>query len=123
MVNVARVACSARLGAQQVKITRSSGKWVDGEFALNKPSTLYLYGIVTVASPKDLEQVPEGDRVKGGIKFLCTERLMQTDGTRPGFGDTLSWRGATYKVATVSPDIDYGFYRAICVRLEGGSIG
>ena len=123
MVNVSRVVQSKRLGAQLVKLIRSSGKWVEGRFVENKSSTLYFVGIVTSANPKDLEKVPEGDRVKGGIKFSTKERIYQTDSKRPGYSDKLFWRGATYKVVTVTPDIDYGFYRAICVRLEGDDIG
>ena len=123
MANLSRVARSKRLGCQKVTITRSSGKWVDGEFVKDQLSTLCLFGLVTVATPKDLQQVPEGDRIMGGIRFLTTERIYQTDSNRPGFSDILSWRGATYKVATVHPDIDYGFYRAVCTRLEGEGIG
>ena len=123
MVNVSRVVQSKRLGAQQLLVTRTYGKWVAGRFVKVRTTTLSLLGLWTVASPKDLQQVPEGDRVTGAMKLVTAEPVYQTDNTRLQYSDILSWRGAKYKVATVTPDIDYGFFRAVCVRLEGDTIG
>lgn len=77
--------------------------------------------IVTVASAKDLQMVPEGDRVIGSMKFLTTERLHQTNDR--GISDIVIWRGARYRVITITPNVDYGFYRSIGIRLDGDGIG
>jgi hypothetical protein len=80
-----------------------------------------MRGIVTMASAKDLQQVPEGDRLTGAIKILTTERIYITsDGE---ITDMVFWRGARYRIVTVTPDIDYGFYRSIGSRLDGDGIG
>lgn len=118
MVNVGRVISSSRLGTQHLHITRRSGDWVDGEFVQTIETELEgIYGIVTIAQPKDLMQIPEGDRVTGAIRILTHEQLMQT--RDDGLGDVITWRGAKYKVVTVSINADYGFYRSICTRIEG----
>jgi hypothetical protein len=118
MVNVGRVAVSRRLGAQLLKVPRRSGGWVNGEFVENTAEELVgIYGLVTIAQPRDLQQIPEGDRITGAIRVLTNVRLLQT--RDDGLGDIITWQGAQYKVSTVSHDIDYGFYRSICTRLEG----
>lgn len=118
MVNVGRVIRSRRLGNQPLKITRRSGEWVTGEFVLKEAEELEgVSGIVTMAQPRDLQMIPEGDRVTGAIRVLTQVQLQQT--RDDGLGDIVTWRGAQYKVLTVTQDIDYGFYRSICTRLEG----
>lgn len=88
---------------------------------LGQANEMSCVAIVTVANPKDLQLVPEGERITGGMKFLTTFRLHQTDAEQ--VSDIVVWRGAKYKIITVSPDIDYGFYRSIGVRMEGDGIG
>lgn len=117
MINVGHVITSRMLGAQVVRVTRRSGGWVNGVFAETEHKELGIYGIVTIAQPKDLALVPEGDRATGGIKVLTKEKLLQT--RNDGFGDIVTWHGARYKVSTVSDDSNYGFYRSVCTRLEG----
>lgn len=118
MINVSRVVTSRMLGSQPITVTRRSGGWVNGQFVETEQRTLSgVYGIVTIAQPKDLTLVPEGDRVTGGIRVLSRTKLLQT--RDDGFGDIVTWHGARYKVMTVSDDSNYGFYRSICARLEG----
>lgn len=121
MVNVGRVITSTNLGAQTIFISRYSGEWLGGEYVCQTPEKLQARGIITLAGPKDMQMVPEGDRVLGGIRVLTNIPLLPTN--PQGTGDVITWRGAKYKVMTVSPDIDYGFFRSICTRLEGDGIG
>lgn len=121
MVNVGRVTKSVRLGAQTIYISRYSGEWLGGEYVCQTPEKMEARGIITLARPKDINMLPEGDRVLGGIRVLTTIPLMPTNPN--GTGDIITWRGAQYKVMTVSPDIDYGFFRSICTRLDGDGIG
>ena len=46
------------------------------------------------------------------IKILTTERIYITDGPAGNITDMVFWRGARYRIVTVTPDIDYGFYRS-----------
>lgn len=117
MVNVGRVIASKRLGAQIIRVTRRSGGWVKGEFVpTGKEELEGVHAIVTVAQPKDLVLIPEGDRVTGALKVLTHDRLLQT--RDDGLGDIVTYHGTRYKVSTVSDDSYYGFYRSVCTRLE-----
>ena len=120
-VNLARVVHSPRM-SQKITILRRGGSWQYGTWVQDEnPTELSMRGIVTMASTKDLQQVPEGDRLTGAIKILTTERIYITsDGE---ITDMVFWRGARYRIVTVTPDIDYGFYRSIGSRLDGDGIG
>lgn len=122
-VNLSRVVHSPRM-SQKITILRRTGAWVDGAWVQSdQPETLAMRGIVTMANAKDLQQVPEGDRLTGAIRILTTERIYITDGTADNITDMVFWRGARYRVVTVTPDVDYGFYRSIGTRLDGDGIG
>ena len=122
-VNLSRVVHSPRM-SQKITILRKTGSWVDGAWELSEqPTELAMRGIVTLAKAKDLQQVPEGDRITGAIRILTTERIYVTDGPAYDTTDMVYWRGAKYRVLTVTPDVDYGFYRSIGARLDGDGIG
>ena len=82
-----------------------------------------MRGIVTMATAKDMQMVPEGDRMTGAIRILTTERIYITDGATKDTTDMVLWRGARYRIVKVTPDVDYGFYRSIGTRLDGDGIG
>ena len=123
MVNVGKVIRSKRLGCQVITVKRYAASWTDGVYSRDEdnPIILKIAAIVTVAKPKDLELVPEGDRVTGAMKFLTNAELHATNGE--AISDELEWRGARFKILTVTPNVDYGFYRSIGVRLDGDGIG
>jgi hypothetical protein len=102
-------------------ILRSSGVWENGEFIKNgTPSTLQFHGIITVATERDLQKVPEGNRQTGAMKILSTEPIYVTGQLEEnGFSDVLVWNNEKYQIVAVFPDKDYGFYRGICTRLSG----
>ena len=122
-VNLSRVVHSPRM-SQRITILRRTGSWEYGTWVQSdKPETIVMRGIVTMASAKDLQQVPEGDRLTGSVRILTTERIYITDGPAGDVTDMVLWRGARYRVVTVTPDIDYGFYRSVATRLDGDGIG
>lgn len=123
MVNVGKVIRSKRLGCQVITVKRYAASWTDGAYCRDEdnPIILKISAIVTVAKPKDLELVPEGDRVTGAMKFLTNVELHATNGE--AISDELEWRGARFKILTVTPNVDYGFYRSIGVRLDGDGVG
>ncbi len=117
MINVARVVTSPML-AQTVQVQRTGkGLWVNGVYTPGEAETLSFKGIVTQASSRDMEQVPEGDRQKGTIRVLSTVPLYITGETGSNLSDIVVYKSERYKVQSVTHDGDYGFYRAICTRL------
>lgn len=120
MINLSSVIRSPHL-SQDYIILRSSGVWENGEFIKNGiPSTLQFHGIITVATERDLQKVPEGNRQTGAMKILSTEPIYVTGQLEEnGFSDVLVWNNEKYQIVAVFPDKDYGFYRGICTRLSG----
>lgn len=120
MINLSSVIHSSRL-SQDYTILRSFGVWENGEFIKNgTPSTLQFHGIITVATERDLQKVPEGNRQMGAMKILSTEPIYVTGQLEEnGFSDVLVWNNEKYQIVAVFPDKDYGFYRGICTRLSG----
>ena len=121
MINLSRVAHSGYL-SQPIKVLRTKGQWVKGRWEMVGDEELIIRGIVTQATPKDLQQVPEGDRVTGSIKLITVERLYPTD-RKTGLSDYVLWRKAKYRIITTTPDVDYGFNRSIGTRIEGDGVG
>lgn len=120
MINLSSVIHSPRL-SQKYTILRSSGMWKEGEFVRDgSPSSLLFRGIVTVATARDLQQIPEGNRQAGAMRILSTEPIYVTGELEVnGYSDILLWNGEKYYIVSVTPDKDYGFYRAICTRMPG----
>lgn len=121
MINLSRVIHSPMF-SQKFQVIRSGGRWENGFFVREFPDTLTVSGIITIAKPEDLELVPEGDRQSGTLRVLTTEKLYQTGEEETGFSDVIVWRGEKYRLISVTPDIDYGFFRSLAVRLRGGEI-
>lgn len=120
MINLSGVIHSPML-SQTITIMRTSGTWENGGFIAGPPKKLNMTGIVTVASARELVKVPEGDRQSGAMKVLTTERLYVTGeiNDASNCSDVLLWRGERYRIYSVSPDTDYGFYRSIAMRIGG----
>lgn len=105
--------------AQPFTIQRSSGQFVLGGFE-STVRQIQAAGVITVAKERDLAQVPEGDRVTGAMLFYATQPLYvsNNNGTAAA-SDLITWRGDTYRIVKVWPYADYGYYKAVGVRMSG----
>jgi hypothetical protein len=103
--------------AQSITVYRQNGAWVAGRWTAGTPTTLTLTGVITIPKETDLEQVPEGDRMKGAICVYTQTPLTvsNVDGT----SDQLLWAndGNLYRAAQLYPFADYGYYKCICIRM------
>jgi hypothetical protein len=110
--------------AQDFSIVRSNGgswqlgQWVDATIIVP------CFGIIQPSTPEELEQVPEGDRVKGAMSFHSECVLFETHTNGPndanaGISDIINWRGQNYRLVKVFPWEDFGYYKAIGVRMSG----
>jgi hypothetical protein len=110
-------------------IFRQTGSFGSGGWVANAPKTINAFGIVTVATPKELEMVPEGDRVKGSLHIIYGQRLYTTwEANGPsvagqiggGTSDQIQWDGQLYRVQAVEPwGPMLGFWHAVAVRMRG----
>jgi hypothetical protein len=64
--------------------------------------------------------IPEGDRIQGAMTFHSTEALYVTRiGNASGTSDKILWRGEYYKLVSVYPEVDWGYYKAVGTRIKG----
>lgn len=113
--------------AQKFTVIRSVGSFVKGVWTEGTPIEIEMIGVISVASSKDLRQVPEGDRITGAMVFHSLKQIYTTRvgsgtgrrATTTGISDKILWRTEEYKIVSVSPYIDYGYYKAIGERIKG----
>lgn len=119
IINLSRVVNSPAF-AQAFTVNRTLGTFQRGGF-VPTPTAIPFWGIIQPATDQDLVQVPEGDRVTGMMGFISQERMYQTyvQGSNEGLGDTITWNCELYKVVTVVPWKDFGFWKAIASRQAG----
>jgi hypothetical protein len=119
MIDVSRVLYNPRF-CQDYTVYRQSGYWLAGNWKETE-TALDFSGPVIPAGPKDLEQVSEGDRVKGIVCFYSAQEIFTTrneDGNK-GTSDQIEWHGKRYRVFQVKPMDDYGYFKAYASRMAG----
>ena len=110
--------------AQEFVIMRSSGgSWQAGKW-VNETTGIPGWGVIQPSTPEELDQVPEGDRVKGMMSFHSEAPLFKTHTRGPndkfaGTSDIICWRGQNFRLVKVFPWEDFGYYNGIGARLSG----
>lgn len=97
-------------------LTERNTKFVDGEYIAEEAVTTTLYGTVRPTSEKDLEMLPEGDRISGTTTFFVKGRIVLDINER--LAPLLKYKGNTYKAITVIDMSDSGYTKIIAV-LQG----
>lgn len=121
MINVSRIVNNPNF-SQSFNVTRSTGAWVSGRFQ-SVSEELEFYGSIQPLTTRDIQMLPFGDTITGGIKVYSQEPLHVTrlnDAETAGaVSDEITWNNENYKVVQISQYSDYGFYKAIAVRKRG----
>lgn len=107
---------------QTIRIYRSEGHFGAGGWIEDIPSPAYFdtTGVVWPSSAKEIEQVPEADRIVGMMTVATETQIYATHASgTPGTSDQLEWGGERYKVIQLLPFSDYGFFVGVCARLVG----
>ena len=94
------------------------GSFTGGVWAQNVTNVLG-YGVISVATPDDLLQLADADRVTGMMVFHSAQPMYETSENREATSDILVWRGENYRVKNVFIYADYGFWKAFAVRMQG----
>jgi len=106
--------------AQEYTVYRKSGDWFEGVFTETE-AVINFYGPIIVANTKDVNMLPEGDRIAGLMMFYTTadNPFLITRNTNGSLGtsDQPVWRGERYKIMQVSPFDDFGYIKAIGTRM------
>lgn len=112
MINVSRVINDPRF-SRSLTIYRKKGAWGRGRFE-GVESELNIQGVISVAKAKDVEMIPECDRIGGEMVIHTTQKIFTTN--ENGTSDELLWEDERYKIYSVSSYKSYGFYKAIAMR-------
>ena len=120
MINIAELITDPDF-AQSYTVVRSVGGWVQGRFVKTEQSLLFT-GPIIAANQKEVNMLPEGDRVAGMMVFYTTADnpfLMSRVEGEEGLSDQPIWRGDRYKLLQVYQYDDYGYQKAIGHRIGG----
>jgi hypothetical protein len=121
MINLARV-LRAPFIRQSLRIYRSEGHFGQGGWIEDIPSPAYfdVDGGAWPSTAKEIEQVPEADRVQGMHTFASETELFVTHTSGiPGTSDQIEWKSERYKLIQILNFGDYGFHVAVGARLSG----
>ena len=116
MINVGNLLVDPAF-SQSITVYRQNGDWVGGRWTPGTPTQLTVAGVITIPKETDLEQVPEGDRMKGAICVYTQTPLVVSNVN--GTSDQVLWTndGNLYRAAQLYPFADYGYYKCICIRM------
>lgn len=105
---------------QDIPVLRSTGDFVKGRWVENAKTPVTLLGVITPMSAKELQQLPEADRVIGSINIYTIQPIYLTSGDNPKrTSDQVLWKGHYHKVVQVNDYSDHGFYYGIGQRITG----
>jgi hypothetical protein len=105
--------------AQKFYVYRSSGQFVNGRWTENEPTIIPITGVVSVISQKELNALPEGDRIVGAMVFHSIVEIRTTSKDNQGTSDKILWNNEYYRIFNVWPYKDYGFWKAVGERIKG----
>lgn len=121
LVNIGRIINSPNF-AQSFTVFRETGAWVESNW-VTQETPIQMTGVIVPAGPNEINQVEEGDHVTGTMCFHTTQEIFETRANDPnaqdGTSDQILWNGYRYRVYSVTPYNDYGYYKAIGVRMVG----
>lgn len=120
MLDVSEVANSPDL-AESFTILRSTGTQFNQGVWETEEQSITGFGVISVAESRDAEMLPEGDLAKGAMVFWSAQPIYVTNTTNIAVGqssDILVWNGKRYRVLTVRPYKDWGYYRAVGTRMQ-----
>lgn len=107
--------------AQGYLVVRSSGIFALGTYQVTSRAEIPFWGIIQPATDEDLTMVAEADRITGSIGFISEQQMFATRqngiGHPSGLSDQIQWNNAMYKVGAVVPWKDFGFWKAIGIRM------
>jgi hypothetical protein len=109
--------------AEPFNIIRSTGSFVAGGWQDTK-TVIPSWGVVTVATDKQIQMLPEADRVTATRMFFTEDQIFTTELHRPdgtsGTSDILEYGGHQYRIWSLGLyDNRGGFYAALAQRMEG----
>jgi hypothetical protein len=107
---------------QSFTVKRSSGYWQNGVWQSAR-TDLTIWGVTSVASPKQLRMVPEGDINESMRVFWTTEQLETTNSNQAvdstgGSSDIVIHDGTWFRIISSRWMADYGYWESVGARMS-----
>jgi len=122
MINPSRVLLSPHF-RQTFRVYRSTGHFELGGWVeeVQSPPYFDVSGAAWPSSAKEIQQVPEADRITGMHTFASKTELYTTrsNDSEEGTSDQIEWNGDLYKLIQILDFSDYGFYAVVGTRMTG----
>lgn len=90
----------ARLAQGRFTVSRPSGSYVAGRWVEGTAETFEITASIQPATPKELQRLPEGDRVRDVIAIWTTTEL-RVAASPAAQADRVTYAGAVYEVQAV----------------------
>jgi hypothetical protein len=103
--------------AEPFQILRPFGQFAQGGWQVTSTQTINAFGIVSLATAKEIAMLPEADRVSEIRAFWTTTPMYVTDGTRGQTSDILLWSGTKYRIIGQPQYDTRGYYKALATRI------
>lgn len=104
------------------KVIRSKGEWMAGDFTITQTTELNLEGIAQPADEEELETFPEGERLRGIMKFLADQEIYlsrdESASEEGRLSDEIHYHGRRYRVTRVKDWSEQGYWRAFGVMQD-----
>lgn len=121
MINISEIVIDPDF-AQSYTVFRPSGYWSHGRYVITGEDQLSFFGPVLPSNMKEINTVPEGDRVTGMMTFYTQSSSpfkLSRDNSEEGMSDQVVWHNERYKIIQIFSYDDFGYQKAIGVRLSG----
>ena len=106
--------------AERITVTRSAlaGSRVDGRWVPPATTSFKTLASVQQPTPKQLDQMPSGDRDTEYKLFISIKELLSSDDSTGQVADTLSYKGKKFKVVQPMDWTAYGHSTVIAARVK-----
>jgi hypothetical protein len=105
--------------AEPFQILRPFGQFAAGGWEVLSTQVINTFGVVSIASAREIAMLPEGDRSNEVRAFWTTEPMYLTDGQRGQTSDVLVWQGTKYRILKQPQYDNRGYWKALATRLLG----
>ena len=107
VINVSGAICHHT--SEKIFINRIvNSKWEDGLFIKGKVKRLKALASVQQPTPKQLEVLPEGERDKDIMLFICNKKLRTISDMDEIEADIVLWSGKEFKIISLGDWSTYG---------------
>lgn len=121
MIDVSELITDPDFATEYTIYRSTGGEFGAGGWQEGTPEQIVVVGVALPANQREVQMVPEGDRVKGGMVFYSTVPFAFSHSDDPkGTSDKVLYKGEYYKLYQGLDRGDLGgYYKAIGMRIKG----